>query len=119
MKVLALQNACLSKYKEHSYKTQENWKEKLNIAPVRVQWDPEKNLFLDKLDYKSIQIGLKEEAVEKYINEWIVQIDDITDLSKEIHQLILNNSIEKAKDKLPKEKIYPLPDDIKLIINAT
>ncbi|WP_264530148.1 DUF4291 domain-containing protein [Flavobacterium sp. N502540] len=115
----ALKNSCLSTYKEHIYKTQENWKEKLNSTSVRIQWDPEKNLFLDRLSYKSIQIGLKEEAIKKYVNEWIVQIDDITDLSKEIHQLILNNNLEMVKDKLPKEEIYLLPDNIKLTINAT
>ncbi|OCG35068.1 DUF4291 domain-containing protein [Gilliamella sp. Gris1-4] len=114
----ALENACLSTFKENIYKTHENWKEKLNSTPVRIQWDPEKNIKLDNLDYKSIQIGLKGEAVKKYVKDWIVQIDDITDFSKEIHQLIINNEIGKAKDKLPKEKIYPLPDFIRPIINA-
>lgn len=114
----ALKNACLSTFKEHIYKTHENWKGKLNNTPVRIQWDPEKSIKLGNLDYKSIQIGLKGEAVKKYVKDWIVQIDNITDFSKEIHQLILNNELEKAKDKLPKEEIYPLPDFIKKIINA-
>jgi hypothetical protein len=114
----ALENACLSTFKENIYKTHENWKEKLNSTPVRIQWDPEKNIKLENLDYKSIQIGLNSEAVKKYVKDWIVQIDDITAFSKEIHQFIINNEIEKAKDKLPKEKIYPLPDFIKPIINA-
>ncbi|TWP31362.1 DUF4291 domain-containing protein [Apibacter muscae] len=114
----ALKNACLSTFKEHIYKTHENWKEKLNNTPVRIQWDPEKDLLLNKLQYKSIQIGLKEEAVKKFVNDWIVEIKDITDFSKDIHHLILNDELEKAKDKLPKEEIYPLPDNIKMIINA-
>ena len=51
----ALENACLSTFKEHIYKTHENWKEKLNNTPVRIQWDPEKSIKLGNLDYKSIQ----------------------------------------------------------------
>ena len=35
-----------------------------------------------------------------------------------IHQFIDNNQIEKASEILPIEKIYPLPDSIKRIINA-
>ena len=114
----ALKNACLSTFKEHIYNTHENWKERLNNTPVRIQWDPEKSIKLGNLDYKSIQIGLKGKAVNKYVKDWIVEIKDITDFSKEIHQLILNGNLEKAKDKLPKEEIYPLSDFIKLIING-
>ncbi|MGG5507681.1 MULTISPECIES: DUF4291 domain-containing protein [unclassified Myroides] len=113
----ALRNSCLSTFKEAIYKTHENWKEKLNNTSVRIQWDPEKNIILENLEYKSIQIGLKEIAVKKYVHDWIVQIEDVTDFSKEIYQLILNGEIEKAKDKLPKEELYPLPNDIASAIN--
>jgi len=37
---------------------------------------------LDKLDYQSIQIGLKEEVVKKYVKNWIIQIDNIADFLK-------------------------------------
>jgi hypothetical protein len=105
-------------YKEHIYKTQKNWKEKLNTTSVRIQWGPEKKLKLGNLNYKSIQIGVKGDALKKYIKDWIVQIDNITNLSKEIYNSISNTDIEKAKDKLPFKKVYPSPDTIKSIINA-
>ena len=59
---------------------------------------------LDKLDYQSIQIGLKEEVVKKYVKNWIIQIDNIADISKKIYQMILNNELAKAKNQLPNKK---------------
>jgi hypothetical protein len=48
-------------------------------AQVRVQWDPERNVKLQRLDYRSLQLGISGEMVRKWIDEWIVRIDDITD----------------------------------------
>lgn len=54
----AMKNACLSHFIKDIHTTEEEWKETLHKAPVRIQWDPEKDIFLDKLDYRSIQVGL-------------------------------------------------------------
>jgi len=52
-------------------------------APVRVQWDPERDLFLNRLNYRSIQIGLGGEAVHRYVNEWIVSMKDVTAIMRQ------------------------------------
>lgn len=104
----ALQNSCLSHFDKDTHLTQDNWKKLLHSSPVRVQWDPEKDIFLQPLPYRSIQIGLSGVAVEKYINEWIVSIEDITEYCKSIHQNILTNELKKAKSILPIEKVYSL-----------
>jgi hypothetical protein len=109
----ALQNACLSHYDNSVHTSYEDWKEKLHNSSVRIQWDPEKDILLQPLPYRSIQIGLSGIAVEKYISDWIVQVDDITEHCKHIHQLINDDKINQAKDLLPIEKLYPLPDVIK------
>lgn len=106
----ALTNACLSHFEANVHTSQEDWKAKLSVAPVRVQWDPEKDIFLQPLPYRSIQIGLSGIAVEKYCEDWMVQIDDITEYSKHIHQLLMLNKVEEAKNLLPGEQIYTLPD---------
>ncbi|WP_162032343.1 DUF4291 family protein [Chryseobacterium potabilaquae] len=90
----------------------------LKNSPVRIQWDPEKNIFLEPLNYRSIQIGLSNIAVENYTKDWIISIDNITEYCKEIHQLIKRNKINQAKDLLPHEQSYPLPEDIALIVNS-
>ena len=52
---------------------------KVEASLVRYQWDPERNIKLERLPYRSLQLGISGEMVSKWINEWIVSIDDITD----------------------------------------
>lgn len=114
----ALQNSCLSHFDSTIHSSCGTWKETLKNSPVRIQWDPEKNLFLQPLDYRSIQIGLSGIAVEKYVTDWIVQVDDITENCKYLQQLISEGKINEAKDLLPQEQLYPLPENIALIVNS-
>jgi hypothetical protein len=107
----ALQNSCLSHFDKDVHLTAENWKNLLHISPVRIQWDPEKDIFLQPLTYRSIQIGLTGIAVDKYINKWIVSIEDITEYCKKIHHLLIDDKTNQAKDLLPFEKLYPLSDN--------
>ncbi len=101
----ALNNSCLSHFDAEIHNSREDWKEKLQNSPVRIQWDPERDIHLEKLDYRCIQIGLSGEAVPKYVNEWIVSIEDITPRCKQIHSLVPEN-IQKAIELLPKEKLF-------------
>lgn len=101
----ALDNSCLSHFDSEIHKSQEEWKETLLKSPVRIQWDPERDIHLEKLDYRSIQIGLSGTAVEKYVNEWIVSITDVTPLCREIYSLI-GEDVEKALGLLPEEAVY-------------
>ena len=114
----ALENASLSHFDNNIHTSYEDWKEKLHNSPVRIQWDPEKDILLQPLPYRSIQIGISGIAVEKYISDWIVQIDDITEYCKHIYQLIKDGKINQAKDLLPSEKLYPLPDSIAFKITS-
>lgn len=114
----ALENACLSHFDNSIHISHEKWKEVLLNSPVRIQWDPEKDILLQPLPYRSIQIGLTGVAVEKYISDWICQIDDITPYCKNIHQLITENKIKQAKGNAVQTVINPLPDNIAFNINA-
>jgi hypothetical protein len=42
----ALANACLSEYAPALYGTHEAWEERKRTTPVRVQWDPERDVAL-------------------------------------------------------------------------
>lgn len=102
----ALNNSCLSHYNNKYWRTEEDWKIKLSMSPVRIQWDPEKDIYLNNLNYRSIQVGLKDIAVTKYVNEWIVSIENITDRCTEIYDLIQEAKMDDAMMLLPKEDIY-------------
>jgi hypothetical protein len=105
----ALENSCLSHFDSDIYESQDVWISCKEKSPVVIQWDPERDILLNKLDSKSIQIGLTPPAVYKYINNWIINIKDITPYCKNIKQLISQNKIIEAKEILPIEIIYPLP----------
>lgn len=112
----ALANSCLSHFESLLYSSYESWKAGLDICPVRIQWDPEKDIYLHNLAYRSIQIGLEGEAVERYVEDWIVSIEDITSFCINIHSLIRHKHVAEAKELLPQEEVYLLSDEIKEII---
>lgn len=115
----ALKNSCLSHFVKEVHGSHENWKDVLQNSPVRIQWDPEKDIFLNNLSYRSIQVGLTGIAVENYVNEWIVGIEDISEKCRKIHSLILDKKTEEAKSLLPPENIYLLSDELKKIIGGS
>ena len=75
-------------------------------SPVRVQWDPERDLRLAPLPYRAIQIGLSGEAVERYVTQWIRSIEDVTALAHRIHDLVLDERWDDARAALPRETPY-------------
>lgn len=78
-----------------------------STAPVRIQWDPERNLQLEPLPYRSIQIGLGPDAVRLYVTEWIQNVTDITEVAHSIHKLVAENKVVAARAMLPPEHVYP------------
>lgn len=61
--------------------TFEIWRPLLTTCLVRIQWDPERDWRLRKIeDARAIQIGLSGEAVERYVHDWITAIEDVTPL---------------------------------------
>lgn len=108
----ALSHACLSDFKPAVYQSHEEWAAILEQSPVRIQWDPERDLHLHRLDYRSIQIGLSRDAVDRYIDEWIVKISDVTPVAREIESLIRQSNIDAAKSLMPNEKEYVVSDEI-------
>jgi hypothetical protein len=92
----------------HVSNNMEEFKLKIKNSDVVIQWDPERDILLNKLNYRTIQIGLRNIAVQKYCKEWILDITDVTELSQEIKLMIDTNKVEDAKKLLPKEYIYEI-----------
>lgn len=76
-------------------------------SPVRVQWDPERDIHLQPLAHRAIQIGLSKEAVPLYVNEWTCQITEVTALAQEVRALVEQGQLKEAASKLPVEQAYP------------
>ncbi len=103
----ALSNSCLSSHNHDTY-NKEEWNVQKNTQPVRIQWDPERDIFLNKLNYRTIQIGLAGDAVKHYVNDWIVNIDEVTNLARAIRSNIETKSIGQVIQMLPVERPYLL-----------
>ncbi|WP_329335365.1 DUF4291 domain-containing protein [Streptomyces sp. NBC_00663] len=106
----ALRNACLSSYAREVHPDRATWQRQLKRAPARVQWDPERDLRLRPLPYRSLQLGLSGEAARRYADEWTVAIRDVTPLAHEIHALVQRGDLDAATRLLPQERPYPLGD---------
>ncbi|WCM27854.1 DUF4291 domain-containing protein [Sphingomonas sp. QA11] len=65
--------------------SKDDWAKLKAASPVRIQWDPERDLHLQPLPYRAIQIGIGGEAVPLYVEQWVQRITDITDLAHTIH----------------------------------
>ena len=96
----------------HPERAADGWEEEIKSAPVIVQWDPERTLRGEKLEHRSIQVGLRRQIVEEFVNEWIVDIQDLTGLVKKIAAYRKAGQYEKARRLLPPEKVYPLPGEL-------
>ncbi|MFD0021923.1 DUF4291 domain-containing protein [Streptomyces sp. NPDC058382] len=103
----ALANAELSHYERDVHPDLATWQRALRRAPARVQWDPERDLHLNRLPYRSLQLGLAGEASGRYADEWTVSIRDVTPLAREIHELVREGRDEAAARLLPEERCYP------------
>ena len=99
-----VRKSVLSSYKADLGITEEQWKEEVKNSLVRCQWDPERDIYGKPIGRRSIQLGIRGTFVEKYVNEWIVKITDITEEVKRIKQHIDKGTF--AKDLLPKEQEY-------------
>ena len=101
-----VRNAIFSTYSDDMSISHAEWKEQIKLSDIRCQWDPERDIFGNPLEYRSIQLGLRGNAVRKYVDEWIVNITDITDYVKD-----LKDKINKGMDissLLPNEAVYTI-----------
>ncbi|MBR1701543.1 MAG: DUF4291 domain-containing protein [Lachnospiraceae bacterium] len=103
----AVKQAVLSSYKEECGLSREEWKKLVEKSDVRVQWDPEKDVHGNNLPYRSIQIGLRGQAVRDYVEKWIVRMEDITEEVKRLDAL--RHQGVDIVGLLPKEEIYVGP----------
>jgi hypothetical protein len=104
----ALRHACLSHYAPGLHADRATWKRELKRSPARVQWDPERDLRLQPLPYRSLQLGLSGDAAGRYADEWTVAVTDVTPLAGEVQALVRAGHLDAARDLLPPELPYPV-----------
>ncbi|KKK21346.1 hypothetical protein ARAM_002634 [Aspergillus rambellii] len=93
-------------------------REQLRRSPVRIQWDPERDCRFRPLPYRSIQVGVSGEAVDRYVDEWIVSVRDVTADMHRVKRLLDEGGQEDARRALPEEKVYPLSEELRRVLSA-
>lgn len=100
----AVREAVYSSYQPESGLMREVWQQQVKDSEIRVQWDPEKDINGQNLPYRSIQLGLRGQAVQDFVHEWIVAVTDITDEVRALNRRRLRG--EDITALLPQEQIY-------------
>lgn len=99
-----VENAVLSKYNKDFNGDYEEWKQLIKCSDIRCQWDPERDLYGNPMEYRSIQLGLRGKELQSYVDEWILKINDITDYVKRIKKM--RDQRQDITGLLPPERVY-------------
>ncbi|MFE3799471.1 DUF4291 domain-containing protein [Nocardia tengchongensis] len=114
----ALGRAVLTSPERRVYGDAARWREQFEEAVVRVQWDPEYSIRNVKLDHRSIQVGLSRDIVQRYVDEWVVEIRDLTALTHKIFGHLRDGRVDRATALLPPDKRYPLAENLAKRVGA-
>ena len=115
----ALSLGVLTHPEPNIYFNSDEWRIQFAKAFVHIQWDPERSLRGASLEQRSIQVGISRHLTERYVNEWITDITDLTPRVRKIHDLLQRGQTEQAKRLLPAERSYPLEREIACRIGIT
>ena len=108
---IILSQAVYSSFQSDIYTTHDNWKSELSQKEVRLQWDPDHDIYGQKLERRAIQIGMKGKILKEFGKNMILSIIDMTDFVHSQKALVNQKKLEQVD--VAKEWIY-LPKDEKL-----
>ena len=105
-----LRSSVHSSFRPAVYADESAWRERLSASDVRLQWDPDHAPGGAPVARRAIQLGLRGDASTAYAREWIVGIEDMTDLVAEGRAAVEEGDL--ARLETPREEPYPVPDDV-------
>lgn len=107
-----LENAVLTSNESSIFKSPKEWEDAFKKTDVYCQWDPDRDLYGNAANRMAIQIGIKNQALNNYLEKYIA---DIRDISKDVYKWKSDLNVGKLNKKaLPKERIYPVSDKIRV-----
>ncbi|QSQ17111.1 DUF4291 domain-containing protein [Myxococcus landrumensis] len=108
----ALGSAVLTSYEPKAHGSPEAWRKAFSVSPVHVQWDPERTLRGAGLPHDSIQVGLGRAIIQRFVDDWIVSITDLTPLVRKLRKHLDDGRADQAMRLLPKEAVLPVPTEL-------
>lgn len=115
----ALALGVLTQHDPKVYAGYDDWKRQFDAAAVHIQWDTERSLRGATLPTYAIQVGVSRHVIQTYVEQWVTKIEDYTPLVRKIYTLVQSGNERKAKDLLPKERAYPVPQALARKIGMT
>ena len=106
----ALSGAVLSTYRREIHGERPFFDRAMKVSECRVQWDPDRTLKLDRMERRAIQVGLRGSLVERYVNDWIIGIEDVTELAQAVKTAVSSGA---EPPEVPEERVYEVPDEIR------
>lgn len=90
----------------------EAWEAAFQRAHVHVQWDTERSLRGAALQHYSIQVGLSRHVIRDFVDDWIVEIRDLSAEVAKIRGHLQRGDAKRATRLLPPERLYTPPQAI-------
>lgn len=114
-----LGHAVLSSFVPNIHGTPGRWRTLLASSSVRVQWDPERDWRLNPVPAtRTLQLGLSGEAVVRYSQDWIVNINDVSGAARTAAQALALREMPVAPPCI-QELPYPIDPSTAFNLNAT
>ncbi|MBL8891476.1 MAG: DUF4291 family protein [Planctomycetaceae bacterium] len=60
------------------------------------------------MNHFSSQVGISRHLIQKFVNEWIVRIDDLSPSVEKIRQMLKSGTEKNVERLLPIERVYPI-----------
>lgn len=104
-----LSGAVLSHYDRNAHPDKDTFRNALKASECRVQWDPDRTLALGRMEHRAIQVGLRGSLVGHYVNDWTLEIADVTELAHSVKDAVSTGS---ELPLVPEERVYEVPPEI-------
>jgi len=104
----ALGLGVLTHFDPKAHRSYDDWRRQFDSAAVHIQWDTERSLRGAALPINAIQVGISRHVIQTFVEKWITKIEDYSPLVRKIYALVQSGNERKAKDLLPKERVYPV-----------
>ena len=101
-----LADAVPSSFWPHRYASQEDWQRDVKRSQVRLQWDPDHTPGGGDCARRAVQLGMRAEALRRFVHEWTVDIEDISAFVAAEREHVAAEHLLQT----PSEAVYPIDD---------
>lgn len=105
-----LKQAIPTSFNRDIFESERDWRDVLNHSEVRYQWDPDRDLSLRRLENRALQLGIRGGVVHSYVNNWILDIKEVTKLAHDIRDAVKHKL--QAIPNVPQERVYQVNQEI-------